>query len=52
MATHKPVLVLQLGDSSNLMIHEGSHTNLFSLEELEHYDFETMPRTSYHGKMY
>ena len=27
-ATGKPVIVLQLGESSNLMIHEGSHTNL------------------------
>ena len=50
-AIHKPVIVLQLGESSNLMVHEGSHTNLYSLEELEQYDFEKMPRSSYHGKM-
>ena len=51
-ATHKPVIVLQLGESSNLMIHEGSHTNLYSLEELADYDFIHMPRTPYSGKMF
>lgn len=51
-ATGKPVVVLHLGESSNLMIHEGSHTNLLSLEELEEYDFETMPKTAFKGKMF
>ena len=51
-ATGKPVIVLQLGESSNLMIHEGSHTNLFSLEELEAYDFEQMPQKPFTGKMF
>ena len=51
-AVHKPVIVVQLGESSNLMIHEGSHTNLYSIEELREYDFETMPRSPYTGKMF
>ena len=51
-ATRKPVIVLQLGDASNLMIHEGSHTNLFSLEELKDYDFDQMPQKAYTGKMF
>lgn len=48
--THKPVLVVQLGDSSNLMVHEGCHSNL-TLEELATYDFEQMPTTPYTGAM-
>ena len=51
-ATGKPVVVVHLGESSNLMIHEGSHTNLTSLEELASYDFEHMPSYPYKGKMY
>ena len=50
--THKPVVVVQLGESSNLMIHEGSHTNLFGVESLADYDFEYMPREPYSGKMF
>lgn len=49
---HKPVVVVQLGESSNLMIHEGSHTNLTGLDALETYDFEMMPREPYTGKMF
>ena len=51
-AKGKPVVVLQLGDASNLMVHEGSHTNLYSLAELENYDFEKMPQTAFTGKMF
>ena len=51
-ATGKPAVIVHLGDSSNLMIHEGSHTNLKGLDELEAYDFESMPRYPYEGKMY
>ena len=51
-ATGKPVIVIHLGDSSNLMIHEGSHTNLDGVEDLIDYDFELMPRRVYEGKMY
>ena len=49
---HKPVVVVQLGTSSNLMVHEGSHANLPDLEALKDYDFETMPRIAYEGKMF
>ena len=51
-ATNKPVVVVQLGESSNLMVHEGSHTNLYSIEELKTYDFDMMPREAYKGKMF
>lgn len=51
-ATGKPVIVVQLGESSNLMVHEGSHTNLYSIEELETYDFKTMPQTPFTGTMF
>ncbi len=51
-ATKKPVLVVQLGELSNLMVHEGSHANLMSLEELEKYDFDTMPKKEFTGKMF
>ena len=51
-ATGTPVVVVHLGTSSNLMIHEGCHTNLESIEELASYDFEKMPVKSYRGKMY
>ena len=51
-ATCKPVIVVQLGEASNLMIHEGSHTNLYSVQELEEYDFDMMPRTQFEGKMF
>lgn len=47
---HKPVVVVQLGESSNLMVHEGSHANI-SLESLETYDFERMPVVRYRGTM-
>ena len=48
--TGKPVVVVHLGESSNLMVHEGSHTNI-TLSELRNYDFETMPYMPYEGKM-
>lgn len=46
----KPVVVVQLGDSSNLMVHEGCRTNI-SLDELKEYDFTNLPIKSYNGKM-
>ncbi len=49
--TNKPVVVVHLGKDSNLMIHEGCHTNI-SLDELEEYDFEMMPAKPYRGKMF
>ena len=48
----KPVAVVHLGDTSNLMVHEGSHTNLMSVEELEDYDFENPEKRRFSGKMY
>lgn len=51
-ATNKKVVVLHLGESSNLMVHEGSHTNLLNLEELQQYDFEKMEPKSFKGKMF
>lgn len=53
--THKPVVVVHVGkdkeNGSNLMVHEGSHTNI-TLEELADYDFEQMPHKSYQGKIF
>lgn len=49
--TNKPVVVIHLGDNSNLMVHEGCHTNI-TLEELESYDFTMMPAKNYTGKMF
>ena len=52
-AAHKPVVVVHIGETdSNLMVHEGSHTNLMGLDELADYDFEEMPRSRYEGKMF
>ncbi len=51
-AEEKPVIIVHLGDSSNLMIHEGSHSNLYGVEELVSYDFETLPIVEYRGKMF
>lgn len=48
--THKPVIVVQIGEDSNLMVHEGCHANI-SIDILETYDFEMMPTTRYAGKM-
>ncbi len=49
--TGKPVVVVHLGYNSNLMIHEGSQSNI-TLKELADYDFETMPAKPYKGKMF
>lgn len=49
--TNKPVVVVHLGDASNLMVHEGCHSNI-SFDELEEYDFEMMPAKPYKGKMF
>jgi nucleoside 2-deoxyribosyltransferase len=49
--THKPVLVVQLGTDSNLMVHEGSHANI-TMEELKTYDFARMPLQGYTGPMF
>lgn len=49
--TQKPVVVVHVGEASNLMIHEGSHANV-TLEGLKEYDFETMPSKEYKGVMF
>ena len=49
--TNTPVVVVHLGENSNLMIHEGCHTNI-TMEELDSYDFKKMPYKPYEGKMF
>lgn len=49
--TNTPVVVVQLGEDSNLMVHEGCHSNI-TLEELKMYDFEMLPAKPYKGKMF
>ncbi len=51
-AKGKPVIVVHLGESSNLMVHEGSHTNLAGVDALREFDFESMPQYRYSGKMF
>lgn len=48
--TNTPVVVVHLGDDSNLMVHEGCHTNI-TLDDLKAYDFNIMPSYPYEGKM-
>lgn len=49
--TNTPVVVVHLGEDSNLMIHEGCHTNI-TMDQLETYDFNMMPYKPYEGKMF
>lgn len=49
--TNTPVVVVQLGEDSNLMVHEGCHSNI-TLEELKTYDFEMLSAKPYKGKMF
>ena len=49
--TNTPVVVVQLGEDSNLMVHECCHSNI-TLEELKTYDFEMLPAKPYKGKMF
>ena len=48
----KAVVVVQLGQNSNLMVHEGCTSNLTSVEELMDYDFDNMPEYVYSGEMF
>lgn len=50
-ATDKPVILIHVGENSNLMVHEGAHANL-TLEELEDYDFNELKSSFYEGDMY
>lgn len=49
-ATHKPVIVVHFSKKSNLMVHEGCHANI-TPEELQTYDFQTMPSSPWTGDM-
>lgn len=49
--TQKPVIVVHVGEASNLMIHEGSHANV-TVKELKEYDFKAMPSKMYTGEMF
>lgn len=49
-ATDKPVILVHVGEISNLMVHEGAHANI-TLEELKNYDFEELPSSFYTGEM-
>jgi len=50
-ATNKPVVCIQLGDVSNLMVHCSAVANLPTLADLILYDFEWMPVVIYEGAM-
>lgn len=50
-ATNKPLIIIHVGEDSNLMVHESAHANI-TLDELESYDFEKMPSKRYSGKMF
>ena len=53
--THTPVVVVHLenDNGSNLMVHEGCHTNLGSIAEREDFDFDLLlPVKPYEGKMF
>ena len=50
-AMDKPVVLIQVGGDSNLMVHEGSHVSL-TIDELKDYDFSLMQSNFYTGKMF
>jgi nucleoside 2-deoxyribosyltransferase len=49
--TNKPVIVVHVGDASNLMVHESAHANL-TLNSLMRYDFNKLESNFYTGKMF
>lgn len=49
-ATDKPVILVHIGENSNLMVHEGAHANI-TLEELKDYDFDQLASSFYSGEM-
>lgn len=51
-AMGKPIILVHIGEDSNLMCHEAAHANLKGLGELVNYDFDTMPTNYYEGKMF
>ncbi len=50
-ASDKPVILVHVGENSNLMVHEGSHANL-TLDELKDYDFKKLASSFYTGEMF
>lgn len=50
-ATHKPIVLVHVGQDSNLMCHEGAFANI-TIEELAKYDFREMKPSFYEGKMF
>jgi nucleoside 2-deoxyribosyltransferase len=49
--TNKPVIVVHVGNESNLMVHEGGHANI-TLNDLKKYDFDKLPSSFYEGAMF
>jgi nucleoside 2-deoxyribosyltransferase len=49
-ATDKPVILVHVGENSNLMVHEGAHANI-TLEKLKEYDFDELASSFYTGEM-
>ncbi|MGL4521218.1 MAG: nucleoside 2-deoxyribosyltransferase [Bacilli bacterium] len=52
VARGKPLILVHVGEDSNLMCHEGAVANVIGLEGLEAYDFTTLKSTPYTGKMF
>ena len=50
-AKGKPVVVVHLGDSSNLMVHESAVANI-RMEDLAEYDLDMLEEVRYEGKMF
>lgn len=48
---NKPVVLVHVGQDSNLMVHEGAFANL-TLKELYKYNFRDMKPSFYEGKMF
>jgi len=49
--TNKPVIVVHVGEDSNLMVHESAHANI-DIITLHGYDFDKLPSSFYEGKMF
>ena len=48
----KPVIVVHLGEDSNIMVSEGCHSNLAGLESLKDYDFTRLEQIGYKGRVF
>lgn len=49
--TNKPVILIHVGEDSNLMCHEGAFANI-TMDDLKNYDFDDMKPSFYHGNMF